>query len=131
MKKVSFDFDSTLDRPKIEEFAKSLVDQGFEVWIVTTRLGPEQAPSARWNDDLFATATRCGIDPEHIYFTNGADKWLFLQDKEFIFHIDDDSFELKQIQQKIKGTAAISSWYNPKWKVKCEKAIKKYLESNP
>ena len=131
MKRVSFDFDSTLDRPKIEQFAKQLVDEGFEVWIVTTRLGPEKAPSPRWNDDLFATAERCGIELSNIYFTNGHDKWIFLKDKNFIFHIDDDFVELKMIQKHIKTTAAVSSWANSKWKIKCERAIKKYLESKP
>ena len=68
MKKVSFDFDSTLSKDKIEDFAKELLDKGFEVWIVTTRKDNDNAPSTHWNDDLFNTAIRCGIDFKNIHF---------------------------------------------------------------
>lgn len=121
MKKVSFDFDSTLSREKIELFAKELVDKGFEVWIVTTRKDDEHAPNPEWNKDLYEAAKRCGIT--NIHFTNMKDKWEFLKGKDFIFHIDDDWVELKQIQKNVKGTVAISSFGNPKWKHKCIKAI--------
>ena len=33
--KVSFDFDSTLDRKDVQRFAKQLIDDGYEVWIKT------------------------------------------------------------------------------------------------
>jgi hypothetical protein len=127
-RKVSFDFDSTLDRLDIQEFAKKLVDLGFEVWIVTTRLDNTQAPSHRWNDDLLEVSRNVGILMENIHWTNGADKWEFLKDKGFEFHIDDDWHELKMIQKNIKGTNAISSFGNPKWRQKCIKAIKMSLE---
>lgn len=123
MKKVSFDFDSTLSKEKIEQFAKELVDRNFEVWIVTTRKDNEQTQFPHSNDDLFETAIRCGIKFSNIHFTNMKDKWEFLKDKGFIFHIDDDWEELKQIQKNVKGTVAISSFGNPKWKHKCIKAI--------
>lgn len=129
-KKVSFDFDSTLDKLPIQDLAEELVKADFEVWIVTTRLDNTQAPSHRWNDDLFEVAKRVGIRLEHIHWTNGADKWLFLKDKGFIFHIDDDWHELKMIQKNIKGTAAISSFGNPHWRHKCLKAISKHEEVN-
>ena len=35
--KVSFDFDGTLSRKDVQEYAKSLVNSGLEVWIVTSR----------------------------------------------------------------------------------------------
>jgi hypothetical protein len=123
MKKVSFDFDSTLSITKIEEFAKELVDRGFEVWIVTTRKDNNNAPSPNWNDDLFDTALRCGIPTNNIHFTNMKDKWEFLKDKGFLFHIDDNWVELKLIQKHIPNTKAISSFGNPKWKHRCIKAI--------
>jgi hypothetical protein len=122
-RQVSFDFDSTLDKPSIQAFAKQLVNLGFDVWIVTTRLDNHQAPSTRWNDDLFMVANDVGIKLDNIHWTNGADKWIFLKTKNFEFHIDDDWYELKNIQKNIKGTKAISSFGNPKWKSKCIKAL--------
>ena len=124
--KVSFDFDSTLDKPHIQEYAKSLVDNGFEVWIVTTRHSNETMNNDHYNDDLFEVAKECGINFNNIHFTDHQDKWQFLKDKGFIFHLDDDWHELRCIQRNIKGTMAISSFGNPKWKHKCQKAIKNY-----
>ena len=37
--------------------------------------------------------------------------------------IDDDWVELELIQKHVKGTVAISSFGNPKWKHKCIKAL--------
>ena len=122
-KKVSFDFDSTLSIDKIEEFAKELVQRGFEVWIVTTRHTTNFDGGLRDNSDLFETALRCGISFGNIHFTNGKDKWGFLKDKEFIFHIDDDWHELKTIKSNVDGTVPISSFGNPKWKHRCIKAL--------
>jgi len=35
--KISFDFDGTLADGKIQDLAKSLVDAGHDVWILTAR----------------------------------------------------------------------------------------------
>lgn len=35
--KVSFDFDDTLSKPKVQEYAKELINRGIEVYIVTAR----------------------------------------------------------------------------------------------
>ena len=69
--KVSFDFDSTLDRKDVQQFAKELVNDGVEVWIVTSRMSVEYAKA---NLDQF--------------------KINFLANQNFIFHLDDDSDEL-------------------------------------
>lgn len=34
---VTFDFDNTLTRPDVREYAKELMDRGFDVFIVTAR----------------------------------------------------------------------------------------------
>ena len=41
--KVSFDFDGTLSRKDVQNFAKSLVNTGYDVWIVTSRFDDESA----------------------------------------------------------------------------------------
>ena len=33
---VSFDFDSTLSRKDVQEYAKELLERGIDVWVVTT-----------------------------------------------------------------------------------------------
>lgn len=122
-RKVSFDFDDTLDRETVQEFAKELVDNDFEVWIHTTRLDNTKAPSHRWNDDLLEVAKRVGIRLENIVWTNGADKWGFLKDKNFLFHLDDDLEELNMINKNCSPTVGISVWQNVVWRRKCERVI--------
>ena len=47
--KVGFDFDSTLSRKDVQEFAKELVNDGHEVWIVTSRFDDETAMQKNWH----------------------------------------------------------------------------------
>lgn len=101
--KVSFDFDSTLSRRDVQEFAKQLVISGLEVWIVTSRFDDVTAMSKNWhwikgqNQKLFDIAEDCGIKKENIHFTCMASKSTFLSGKEFLFHLDDDEIELMEI----------------------------------
>lgn len=105
--KVSIDFDSTLDRKDVQRFAKKLINDGYEVWIVTSRLSTEHAKANldQWttnrveksNLKLFRVADNLGIKREHIHFTNTQFKIEFLEGKNFIFHLDDDSEELLEI----------------------------------
>lgn len=124
MKKLSFDFDSTLDRKSVQEFAKELIEQGYEIWIVTSRLTNEKAGNLTWNNDLFAVAKSLNIPKDRIHFTCGEDKSKFFIDKDFIWHLDDDRYELYLINRETK-TIGISVWQNNKWKQKCLKLLSK------
>jgi len=98
--KASFDFDSTLDRKDVQRFAKELVNDGVEVWIVTSRFTTEYATEKGWhwidkqNRKLFRVADNIGVKREHIIFTCFQMKSEFIKDKGFVFHLDDDSDEL-------------------------------------
>lgn len=132
MKKVSFDFDSTLSRPYIQKYAKELLEKGFEVWIVTSRT--EDPPVwiiggnkiKQTNDDLFNIAEKIGIQRDNIIFTEYNPKSEFFKNNnDFIFHLDDDSIELDFINKetKVKG---ISCWNNTTWRRKCDKMLGLY-----
>ena len=108
----------TLSEEPVQEVAKQFVDEGFEVWIVTTRLCDEKAPSERWNEDLYKVAITCKIPHSQIHFTNGNDKWEWLKDKDFIFHLDDDLIENNMINA-FTDCKAIDNFGNPKWKEQC------------
>jgi hypothetical protein len=101
--KVSFDFDGTLSRNDVQKFAKELVNGGHDVWIVTSRFSTEPALAKGWywierqNQQLYDVAEECGIPKENIVFTEHVDKIVFLKDKEFLFHLDDDEYELIKI----------------------------------
>lgn len=101
--RVSFDYDATLSRKDVQEFAKKLVSRGIEVWVVTSRFDDETAKEKAWwwikdqNNNLFEVADECGIRRENIKFTNMESKSIFLKDKAFTFHLDDDYIELLDI----------------------------------
>jgi len=109
--KVSFDFDSTLSRKAVQEFAKELIQKGYEVHIVTSRF----EDSMRYADprfqilrhkDLFRVCYYLNIPREHIHFTNMDDKYpFFLNNPDFLFHLDDDIEEIEMIntQTSVKG----------------------------
>jgi hypothetical protein len=128
MKKVSFDFDSTLSRPEIQKYAKELKENGFDVWIVTSRQSELKDEHLRTlahfdNQDLFNIAEEIGIQRDKIIFTEHQLKVEFFKDNNnFLFHLDDDHVELKFINKetKVKG---ISCWKNTNWKKKCNKIL--------
>jgi len=128
MKKVSFDFDGTLSRVDVQDYAKSLIERGIEVWIVTSRLHEKNADNLQWNDDLYEVAEKLGIPKSQIHFMNYNifmdDKSYWLKEHEFIWHLDDDFTEIKSIQRECKNTKGISVFGNSTWKRKCDKLLK-------
>jgi len=139
MKKVSFDFDSTLDKKIIQEYASSLLNDGFDVWIFTSRFpdGTEPKYSIRGimveidNSDLFEVSDRLGIKRENIIFTSHILKSEVMNEMnlDFIFHLDDCWVELNHINRETK-TKGISCFGTSVWKNKCNSIIKK-MEINP
>ena len=109
--KVSFDFDSTLSRDDVQEYAKSLVEKGYEVWIVTSRCDTDSALAKGWhwvkrqNQQLYDIAEECGIKIENIKFTEFTDKIIFLKDKNFIL------VELSSIQKHFLDTKQLTKQY--------------------
>jgi hypothetical protein len=105
MKKCSFDFDSTLDRVDVQRFAIELIEKGWDVWIVTSRCDTERALAKGWhwverqNEQLYKVANDVGIKRENIIFTEHVDKIVYLKDKGFLFHLDDDVDELMAIRE--------------------------------
>ena len=130
MKKVSFDFDSTLDIPKIQKFAKKLVKKGVEVWIVTSRVSARFG-NPNWNRDLYKVAEDIGIRTMNIHFTEGDDKWKFLKDKGFAFHLDDDCIELELLEENTDVTPVCHFDWGQRfggkaeWKNRCLESLEK------
>jgi len=131
--KVSFDFDGTLSRKDVQEFAKELVNEGHEVWIVTSRFDDESAMKKNWhwikgqNQKLFDVAEDCGIKKENIHFTCMESKSIFIKNKGFVFHLDDDDFELMDIFESKDKCRAIHV-HHFEWKETCENILQKNLE---
>jgi hypothetical protein len=126
--KVSFDFDDTLSRPEIQEYAKELISKGVEVWIVTTRWnrlskfcdpGYFKLHGNTWGE-VHNVAIELGIPLKRVVFTNYQYKFTFFKENlDFIWHLDDNPYEFKPIQTL--GIAAIDSFGN--WEEKCERLL--------
>ena len=99
--KVSFDFDGTLSRPDVQEYAKELIESGIEVIVTTARFDDENAYKYSSNPgdrDLYEVPDELGIKRENIYFTNMEDKIDHLH-KDTLWHLDDDDYELEEIKK--------------------------------
>lgn len=133
-RKVSFDFDGTLSRESVQKYAKELVDKGFEVWIVTARFDSVESYTKEFTEkygivdiekehkSLFDVADKCGIPREQIKFTNmELKKDFFMENSDFMWHLDDDWIELRTINTytRVRAISSMSS----AWKHKCEKFI--------
>lgn len=118
MNKVSFDFDQTLSRSYVQEFAKDLIAQDVEVWVHTARPVYE---GIKTHFDLFKVTDSLKIPREKVVFCNYVDKAEFL-DNTFKWHLDDDELELIAINNNLL-TIGIQV-QSPIWQQKCLK----YLE---
>ena len=127
--RVSFDFDGTLSRVDVQEFAKELVADGHEVWIVSSRSDMEirmNGEVIQRNVEVYNIAKECGIN--NVYFTNLGSKIYLLENKGFSFHLDDDDVELMDILES-KDVCMPIDVNCKEWKEICKTSInlnKKY-----
>jgi hypothetical protein len=130
MNKVSFDFDSTLDNIKVQKYAKVLINDDYEVWVVTNRYDDHtlgilkqikvEKPETN-NNDVYKVARKLKIPTNHIHFCNKEGKASYLKGKSFIWHLDDDIDEIKEIREETNiPTIDVTK---SKWKDKCNKLL--------
>lgn len=132
MKKVSFDYDGTLALPSVEEFAKELVEQGYDVWVVTSRVGDDDLENSfqpwktpDWNRDLWESCERIGIPKDKVVFTSFADKIDYLKGNNYIFHLDDDLYELTAIMESGDNCMPLNVGHSD-WKRNCIEELEKH-----
>jgi hypothetical protein len=129
---ISFDFDATLSLISVQTYAKSLIEKGHDVWVITSRLpdgaDPRYTIRGMWieidNSDLFKVTDLLGINRDHIIFTSHEKKSKTINKLgiPFIFHLDDDFVELNHINRETK-THGISCFGTTNWKQKCNKLV--------
>jgi len=125
--KVTFDFDCTLDREAIQDYASELIANGHEIHIVTSRLADDKAPSIYWNLDLYQVSDKLKIKRENIHFMSMEDKsFFFMENDDFIWHLDDDWDVLRDIRKL--SVVGISCFGSTNWKAKCDGVLKKALK---
>jgi len=110
--KISFDIDGTLGyNSKLQQLAKSLVDAGHDVWILTARqndivydkFGPDPTVVVGhqgFNMDVRRIADNIGISYDKILFTGGPLKVDMYMQHKFDLHYDDDPNEVDAINKR-------------------------------
>lgn len=128
----TFDYDGTLSRPDVQEYAKQLIDMGIDVSVVTSRYDElhihgykGQIDPSNWNNnDLWEVVDRLGIPRWKVYFTNMEWKSEYLMGTNVIWHLDDNPKELFMIKNSRIKTIGIQVVAGS-WKRKCERLLNK------
>ena len=124
MKIVTFDFDSTLSNKIVQDFAKSLILKGVEVFVLTSRY--DEIHKHRFihnptNEDLYKVTDSLGICRTKIRFQCMREKSEYLFGTNVVWHLDDDVFEVESINRETK-TKGID--VNKKgWKIECKSLL--------
>ena len=92
MKRISFDFDNTLQNPDLKTLAKGFIEDGHEVFIVTSRF-----PNLD-NSDLFAVAKEVGIPVDNVVFSHVGSKILGITSYRIDVHFEDCPVECAQLR---------------------------------
>jgi hypothetical protein len=125
---VSFDYDKTLSRLEVQEYAAELIERGYNVHVVTARYSELQ--KHRWkasphNEDLWEVIDKLGIPHRNVHFTNMDIKSnLFKHTPHVLFHLDDDAVELLMIAN-YTSVPAINS-LEADFKEQCEYYLSKH-----
>ena len=130
--KVSFDFDDTLSKPKVQEYAKELIERGVEVYIVTARYSNK---TMEWmfpnvvtffNSDLYLVADTLKIHSDNIIFMDMVPKNEYLKTTNILWHLDDCGEELVHIRTEKQCKTLPINVLSASWKTKCERILRNY-----
>jgi hypothetical protein len=103
--KVSIDYDGTLSTTKGKLLAKQLLNEGYDLYIVTARNSSEATP-------VNAVADELGIPHDKIYYTNGQPKWKILEKLGIYKHIDNNPDVINDIKKHLPGVVTEEFDYN-------------------
>lgn len=101
-KTITVDFDGTLSRHDVQEFVKELMNEGINVWVLTSRyddLHKHRYPHNPTNEDLYKVTDKLGIHRGNIRFQCMRPKAEYLRDSNVVLHLDDDFIELYDINR--------------------------------
>lgn len=125
--KVSFDFDDTLDKEHVQDYAKMLVENMVEVHIVTARVSDKYYPLPV-NNDLYNIAQKLGIKREHVHFTDGDWKvGFFIRNTGFVWHLDNDYRELVKISRAKECKTYPISVLTTTFTTKCNRILNRHI----
>lgn len=89
--KIGFDFDDTLATDRGKELFKKLQSEGNEMYIITARQDSNPIPDS--------VIDELGINRDHVYYTNGRDKYTKVQELGIDTHYDNNQEQIDKINQ--------------------------------
>ena len=90
--KVSIDFDDTLSTQRGQDLARYIINNGYDLYVVTRRQKSQSA-------DVYAISDKLKIPRDKVVFTNGRLKWETLKRLGIQKHIDNNPEEIQAIKQ--------------------------------
>lgn len=88
---IIFDFDGVLDQYKVQQFAKKLIAEKNEVWVVTKRR------EGRHNEDLQRVLRAIRLPEMMVVYTDGKDKAKLIMGLNADLYIDNETAEFDHI----------------------------------
>lgn len=115
--KISFDFDNTLSEPYIQVIAKSLIENGHDIWIITARAVffsnmDKENYLKTYNRDIIRVCNEIGINLSNVIITEGLLKYDYYLKGKFDLHFDDDWEEVMEINNRGGHAILVNPDYN-------------------
>ena len=98
--RISFDFDDTLEYPKVQAIAERYMTEGKTVYVITRRQSEDSAEVYEVTDEL-------GIPRRRVIFTNGQMKWETVQRLNIGHHYDNNEDEIRLIRENTDARATL------------------------
>ena len=117
MATISFDFDGTLSRSDVQDFAIEMKKAGHRTMIITNRHEDSD------NKFVYEVAKKVGIKDHHVWFCNMIGKHRFIRPGMKIdIHLDDDWIDCELVEQEC-GVPCVKMFGNPNWKEEVYKIL--------
>ena len=129
MVKVSFDFDGTLEFQDVQNYARTLMQSGVDVWVVTTRWDENHKHKYGLNptlDDLWEVIDSLQIPRWKVRFTCMEWKYTYLNGTDFVWHLDDNTEEFSKAKANGCNVPMIQVDSNG-WQIKCNRLIQTWI----
>jgi hypothetical protein len=98
--KISFDYDGVLSTGRGKLLATKTINAGNEVYIITGRQKKDSAP-------VYYLADQLGIPVNRVFFTEGKDKYPFIDELGINLHYDDNKEQVDLINARTKAAAIL------------------------
>ncbi|MFM2392781.1 MAG: hypothetical protein RLZZ546_763 [Bacteroidota bacterium] len=103
-KRISFDFDNTLDLDWVQINLFAPLSHIYEILIITSR------SSEKENKSVWELAEVLGVPKENIFFTNHQPKAEWVDKLECVMHFDDDFIEVTTINESCNCKALLVNY---------------------